>query len=65
MNKLTTSIFVIIIISALFIVAKPQPFFDEDGNAKNFGISSDETIIPFYIVSLFGGIISYLVLSFR
>ena len=65
MNKLTTSILVLIIISALFIVAKPVPFFDEVGNVKNFGIGETETIMPFYVVSLFGGILTYLVMSFQ
>lgn len=65
MNRLTVSILVLLFISAIFIVTKHTYFFNDDGSVKNLGIGVNETLVPFYFISLLGGIITYLGLSFQ
>ena len=64
MSNLTNSILILILTSAILLYTKLPLFFDKDGKPKQFGINSDETILPFYLASLIVGIIAYLVLTF-
>ena len=48
-----------IVCFALYSI-KPQFMFDSDNSFKQFGLTRDKTIYPFWLVTLLSGIIIYL-----
>ena len=44
---------------------KHNKMFDESGNFKTFGLSKDETVFPFWLVTTLIGISSYYFLIMR
>ena len=58
-NPLWLAIFIYLGICFVLYVTKPQYFFD-DKSPKQFGCyGKNETLFPFYIVALIGGILTY------
>ena len=56
--KMTLIIFVIICFAIYYL--RPSIMFDEDRTFKQFGLTKDRTIYPFWLVLLVIGIIVYL-----
>ena len=56
--KMTLIIFVIICFAIYYF--KPSIMFDENKTFKQFGLTKDKTIYPFWLVLLVIGIIVYL-----
>ena len=61
--KMTIIAFVAICFGIFYM--KPAPIFNRDGTFKQFGLTRDKTIYPFWLVSLIIGIIIYLVIIIK
>ena len=61
--KMTLIIFVIICFAIYYL--RPSIMFDEDRTFKQFGLTKDRTIYPFWLVLLVIGIIVYLCIIIR
>ena len=44
---------------------KHPKMFDENGDFKSFGLNRDETVFPFWLVTLMIGLFSYYLLVIR
>jgi len=61
--KITLIIFVILSISIYYL--KPPIMFNSDGSFKQFGLTRDKTIYPYWLSCLIVGIIVYLVIIIK
>ena len=44
---------------------KPSVAFNEDGTFKQFGVNKEQTIYPFWLITLIVGILIYLIIVIR
>ena len=58
---------IIIYLGACYILytMKHPKMFDENGDFKSFGLNRDETVFPFWLVTLMIGLFSYYLLVIR
>jgi len=61
--KLTLIIFVLLSIGVYYL--KPPIMFNQDGSFKQFGLTRDKTIYPYWLSCLTIGIIVYLAIIIR
>ena len=61
--KVTLIMFVILSITIYYL--KPQIMFNPDGSFKQFGLTKDKTIYPYWLSCLILGIIVYLVIIIK
>ena len=61
--KLTLIIFVLLSIAVYYL--KPPIMFNQDGSFKQFGLTRDKTIYPYWLSCLTIGIIVYLAIIIR
>jgi hypothetical protein len=61
--KITLIIFVILSIGVYYL--KPPIMFNSDGSFKQFGLTRDKTIYPYWLSCLIVGIIVYLVIIIK
>ena len=61
--KVTLIIFVILSITIYYL--KPPIMFNSDGTFKQFGLTKDKTIYPYWLSCLILGIIVYLVIIIK
>ena len=63
-NPLWLGVFVYLAICFVLYATKPQMFFD-GSEPRQFGCyGKNETLFPFYVVALMGGIITYFIFTF-
>ena len=61
--KMTLIIFILLSITIYYY--KPSIMFNQDGSFKQFGLTKDKTIYPFWLTCLLLGIITYLVIIIK
>lgn len=64
-DNLIYSIVIYLIISYILYQSKNKYMFDENGRFKQFGLKPNETIFPFWLVSLVLGITVYYIKVLR
>ena len=64
-NNIKMAIIVFVIICFGIYYVKPSFIFNEDGTFKQFGLSKEKTIYPFWLVTFIIGIIIYLCIIIR
>ncbi len=58
-DKLKLSIIIVLVTGYLIYSNKPHYLFKDDGEFKQFGLNSDQTPFPFFMVLTVIGFISY------
>ena len=58
-DNLIHSVIIYLIISYILYTSKNKYMFTDDGNFKQFGLKNNETIFPFWLVTLVLGISVY------
>ena len=64
-NNIKLSLILYVIICFAIYYIKPPFIFDNQGNFKQFGLTRDKTIYPFWLVGLIIGIVIYLLVIIR
>lgn len=60
-TPINIAIFTYIISTTLIVVLKPKFFFNGEGEPIPFGCGSDETLFPFYVVTIVFSIFVYVI----
>jgi hypothetical protein len=62
-NNIRCSLSIYVIFCMFLYTSRPSVMFDSSNNFKEFGLTNDKTIYPFWLVSIIGGLfIHYIVL---
>lgn len=61
-DNLKISLLILLFSSFIFYQMKPSCMFHENGEFKSFGLKSNQTIIPFWLVISLIGVSSYYIL---
>ncbi len=64
-NNIKLSLILYVIICFALYYIKPRFIFDNQGNFKQFGLTRDKTIYPFWLICLVLGIIIYLLIIIK
>ena len=64
-NNIKLSLILYVIICFALYYIKPQFIFDNQGDFKQFGLTRDKTIYPFWLICLVLGIIVYLLIIIK
>jgi len=58
-NRVKYSITIYLVLVIILVLSKPNFFFKENGQFKEFGTGAGKTVIPFWLVLLVCAILSY------
>ena len=64
-NNIKIAIIIFVSLSFGIYYMKPDPIFHSDGSFKQFGLTRDKTIYPFWLITLIIGIITYLIIIIK
>ena len=61
--KITLVAFILMSLGIFYL--KPKIMFNNDGSFKQFGLTKDKTIYPFWLISIIIGLIIYLLIIIK